>query len=81
MTPAGPICSAFMPPAMLRIPVGIALLTWGALKDRRWVVPVAMLLCTPVLWLGSLTLLAAIPRIQLAQADQASPPIPEPSDA
>ncbi len=74
---AGPIGSAYMPPAIIRFPVGLALVIWGALGDRRWTVPVAMLLCTPVLWLGSLTLLAAIPRIRLDQGLTALPSLPE----
>jgi hypothetical protein len=55
--------SRFAPPLALRLPVGIAVVAWGALTDRRWTVPVAMVLCSPVVWYGTLTLLAAIPRI------------------
>lgn len=69
----GPIGSPFMPPAVLRFPVGVALVIWGAVRDKRWTIPTAMLLCTPVLWLGSLTLLAAIPRLRLSQG---LPPLP-----
>lgn len=69
----GPIGSPFMPPAILRFPVGVALVIWGAIRDKRWTIPIAMLLCTPVLWLGSLTLLAAIPRLRLSQG---LPPLP-----
>ncbi|WP_407651915.1 glycosyltransferase family 87 protein [Arthrobacter sedimenti] len=65
----GPIGSPFMPPPAVRIPIGIALVAWGALRDKRWCVPVAMVLCTPVLWLGSFTLLAALPRIHAAQRE------------
>ncbi|SLK01509.1 glycosyltransferase family 87 protein [Arthrobacter sp. P2b] len=59
-----PIGSPFLPPPALRIPVGIALVVWGALRNKPWSIPVAMFLCTPVLWLGSFTLLAAIPRLK-----------------
>jgi Glycosyltransferase family 87 len=68
----GAIGSPFMPPSTIRIPIGIALVVWGARRNKRWCVPVAMVLCTPVLWLGAFTLLAAIPRIQAAQADRGS---------
>lgn len=68
----GAIGSPFMPPSTIRIPIGIALVAWGARRNKRWCVPVAMVLCTPVLWLGSFTLLAAIPRIQAAQGDRGS---------
>jgi len=65
----GAIGSPFMPPSAIRIPIGIALVVWGARRNKRWCVPVAMVLCTPVLWLGSFTLLAALPRIHASQAD------------
>ncbi len=69
----GPIGSPFLPPAILRFPVGVALVIWGAISNRRWTIPAAMLLCTPVLWLGSLTLLAAIPRLRQSQGQPALP--------
>ncbi|MFJ5860705.1 glycosyltransferase family 87 protein [Pseudarthrobacter sp. NPDC092439] len=65
----GAIGSPFMPPAIVRIPLGLALLVWAARKNKRWCIPVSMLLCTPVFWLGSLTLLAAIPRMRSAQGE------------
>lgn len=70
---SGPIGSPFLPPVIVRFPVGIAIVIWGALRAHRWTIPVAMLLCTPVLWLGSLTLLAAIPRLNLSQGLPARP--------
>lgn len=69
----GPIGSPFLPPAVVRIPLGLALVVWGAVRNRRWTIPVSMLLCTPVLWLGSLTLLAAIPRLRMSQGQTALP--------
>jgi hypothetical protein len=59
-----PLGSSVMPPALVRVPFGLALLIWGARTNKTWAIPVSMLLCTPVLWLGSLTLLAAIPRLR-----------------
>lgn len=61
---AAPIGSPFMPPSIVRIPIGIALVVWGARHNKPWCIPVGMVLCSPVLWLGSFTLLAAIPRLQ-----------------
>jgi len=52
------------PPLLVRLPIGLALLAWGAVRDRRWTIPVAMLVCTPVLWHGSFTVLAALPRMR-----------------
>jgi len=47
-------------PFVVRLPIAIVLLVWGALTDRRWVVPVACLLALPVIWYGSLSLLAGV---------------------
>jgi hypothetical protein len=66
-----PLGSQVIPPLLVRFPIGIAVVIWGALTDRRWSVAVAMLLCSPVFWYGSLTLLAAIPRLR-----GGSPPAP-----
>lgn len=60
----GAIGSPLMPPPVVRVPLGLALIVWAARRNKKWCVPVSMLLCTPVFWLGSLTLLAAIPRIR-----------------
>lgn len=64
---AGPIGSPYMPPPIVRIPLGIALVAWGARRNKPWSIPVGMVLCSPVLWLGTFTLLAAIPRLQKAK--------------
>lgn len=60
---SAPLGASVLPPAAVRIPLGLAFLIWAALKNKTWGIPVAMLVCAPVLWLGSLTLLAAIPRL------------------
>ncbi|RYB95497.1 DUF2029 domain-containing protein [Nocardioides oleivorans] len=60
----GAIGYEFIPGPLYRIPVALALVVWGARTDRVWVLPVAMLLATPFIWNGSLTLLAAIPRLR-----------------
>lgn len=51
-------------PLPYRAPVGLGLIVVGARRDWRWAVPVAALLCTPVISLGSYAWLTAIPRIQ-----------------
>jgi len=49
-------------PLVLRLPVALAVILWGALTDRRWTVPVAVTLAMPILWPAQLSiLLAAIP--------------------
>ena len=51
-------------PLLIRLPVAAIVVTWGALTDRRWAVPVASALALPVLWLAGLSILAAIPAIE-----------------
>jgi Glycosyltransferase family 87 len=48
-------------PWMIRLPVALVVVAWGAATDRRWVVPVGSMLALPVLWPGSLAMLVAIP--------------------
>jgi hypothetical protein len=47
-------------PLLLRLPVAIAVVVWGARTDRRWAVPVAGMLALPALWYGGLTMLLAV---------------------
>ena len=53
----------FVPGPLYRMPVALALVVVGARTDRVWLLPVAMVLATPFFWNGSLTLLAAVPRL------------------
>jgi len=41
----------FWPALIYRLPVALLLVIWGAHYDRRWVLPVGMVLASPVLWL------------------------------
>ncbi len=47
-------------PLLVRGPVGVALLVWGAPRNQRWVVPVAAMLALPALWYGSLSMLLGV---------------------
>lgn len=47
-------------PLAPRLVVAAAIVAWGAATDRRWTIPVAVLLAMPVVWLNSLAVLAAI---------------------
>lgn len=49
-------------PLQARLPIAGALTVWGARTDRRWVLPVAVWLASPVAGLGPATVLAALPR-------------------
>ncbi len=53
----------FIPPLVYRLPVGLVLLVFAARTDRRWLVPVCMLVVSPVVGEGTFALLAAIPRL------------------
>ncbi len=50
-------------PLVVRLPAAAVIVTWGALTDRRWTVPMSAALALPVLWLAGLSILAAIPAI------------------
>ncbi|SED36049.1 Protein of unknown function [Nocardioides exalbidus] len=63
----GAIGYEFIPGPLYRIPVALALVVWAARTDRVWVLPVAMVVATPFIWNGSLTLLAAVPRLTAAR--------------
>jgi hypothetical protein len=47
-------------PLLVRGPVGVALIAWGARRDQRWVVPVGAMLALPALWYGSLSMVLAV---------------------
>lgn len=46
-------------PLLVRAPVALAVIAWGAWTNRRWTVPLAMTLAMPILWLNSFTILVA----------------------
>lgn len=56
-------------PLGLRLVAAIALMVWGSLTARRWVVVPAVVLAMPVLWVHSLAVLAALPRLLEARGD------------
>ena len=56
---------------MVRLPIAVAVVVWGARTDRRWTVPVACMLALPALWYGGLTMLLAV--IILRQPDLGRP--------
>ena len=47
-------------PLVIRGPIGVALILWGAPRNQRWVVPVGAMLALPALWYGSLTMLLGV---------------------
>jgi hypothetical protein len=47
-------------PLLVRGPIGVALIIWGAPRNQRWVVPVGTMLALPALWYGSLSMLLGV---------------------
>ena len=60
------------PPLVVRLPVAVLLTAVASWKDRRWLVPVAMVVATPVAGIAALTMLAAIPRLRVAASTPAA---------
>jgi hypothetical protein len=47
-------------PLWIRLPIGVALIAWGAPRNQRWVVPVGAMLALPALWYGSLSMVLGV---------------------
>ncbi len=47
-------------PLLVRGPIGVALIAWGARRNQRWTVPVGAMLALPALWYGSLSMLLGV---------------------
>jgi hypothetical protein len=47
-------------PLLIRLPLAVAVVVWGARTDRRWTVPVASMLALPALWYGGLSMVLAV---------------------
>jgi len=60
--------AAFTFPLVVRLPLALSLLAFAARTNRAWLLPVAMVLASPVVGWGTFALLAAIPRLRLATA-------------
>lgn len=56
-------------PLLVRLPLAIALVVWGARTDRRWTVLVAALVALPAIWYGSLSMLIGLFAIDRLRAD------------
>jgi hypothetical protein len=47
-------------PLLIRLPLAVLVIAWGARTDRRWTVPVGATLALPILWPSGLAVLAAL---------------------
>jgi hypothetical protein len=63
-------------PFVVRLPVAIGVVVWGARTNRRWTVPVASMIALPALWYGSLSMLLAVLALRDGRPDE---PGPEPA--
>ncbi len=62
------------PPRLLvRMPVAVLVIAWGALTNRRWAVPVGAFLALPVIWPSGFALLAAVPPLVIGDRRQGAP--------
>jgi Glycosyltransferase family 87 len=59
-TGKGGTWAAIPVPLWIRLPLGVALIAWGAPRNQRWVVPVGAMLALPALWYGSLSMMLAV---------------------
>jgi len=50
--------AAWVPiPLLIRLPIAIVVVIWGARTDRPWTVPIASMLALPVLWMVGLSMI------------------------
>ena len=47
-------------PLLVRLPVAVAIVVWGARTDRAWTVPLASMVALPAVWYGGLSMLLAV---------------------
>jgi hypothetical protein len=48
-------------PLLPRLVVAALIIAWGARADRKWTVPVGVTIASPVVWMGALAILTAVP--------------------
>ena len=53
---------------VLRLALAVGLVAFGARTDRRWLVPVAVWISLPVIWINSWVILLAVIRLRERQA-------------
>ena len=61
------------PPLLVRMPLAVVVIAWGALTNRRWAVPVGAFLALPVIWPSGFALLAAVPPLVIEDRRQGAP--------
>ena len=70
---------AAVPPLVVRLPISLVLVVIAARTDRPWVLPIAVTLALPVVWLNGLAILAACWPLRSRAAQAARPSILAPA--
>jgi hypothetical protein len=60
-------------PLLVRLPIAVLVIAWGARTNRPWTLAVGTTLALPVLWFHGLAVLAAIPALLDARRTRADP--------
>jgi len=63
------------PPLVVRMPMAVLVVAWGALTNRRWTVPVAAFLALPIIWPSGFAVLLAVPPLWLADRPRRLEPV------
>jgi hypothetical protein len=61
----GPLNDSVSVPFLWRAPVAVLVMLLAARTNRAWLIPVATILATPVIWPATFVLLLAIPKLRL----------------
>ncbi|MDQ4035541.1 MAG: DUF2029 domain-containing protein [Chloroflexota bacterium] len=61
-------------PLLMRVGLAAVLVAWGSLTDRRWTIPVAVVLAMPIIWPGAAAVLVAVvsPRLRASYLPEAA---------
>jgi hypothetical protein len=76
-----PELAAVRVPLVVRVVIAAVIVAWGAWTDRPWVLPIAVLLAQPVIWVASLSILVGILPLRGAQGRVRAAQVPRSSRA
>jgi hypothetical protein len=68
-------------PLPLRLPLAVLVIVWAALGDRRWALPIGVLLAMPVIWWGSFAILTACVALRRSDIEARLFRLPSPTAA
>ena len=76
-----PGLAAVRVPLFARVALAAVIVVWGAWTDRPWVLPIAVLLAQPVIWVASLSILVGILPLRGARGRARAAQVPRSSRA